>query len=286
MSSVILRPGTLHDAPAAGRIVYEAFHAIATRHAFPPDFPSVEAAQGLISDLLARDDVYSVIAERDGRILGSNFLWMSDAVAGVGPITVEPSGQDGSVGRQLMRAVLDHAAGRRFRSVRLVQAAYHSRSLSLYSKLGFDAREPLSMLQGPPLGVTLQGRTVRPATLDDVRDCQSLGERIIGFDRAQEFRAAVVQGTASVVEHADRIAGYTTGIGFFGHAVGLRNEDLQALIGAAARIDGPGFLLPTRNTELLRWCLAHGLRVVQPMTLMSLGEYADPRGAFLPSVLY
>ena len=30
----------------------------------------------------------------------------------------------------------------------------------------------------------------------------------------------------------------------------------------------------------------HGLRIVQPMTLMSLGEYREPQGAFLPSILY
>ena len=29
-----------------------------------------------------------------------------------------------------------------------------------------------------------------------------------------------------------------------------------------------------------------GLRVVQPMTLMSMGLYNEPKGAFLPSVLY
>ena len=48
---------------------------------------------------------------------------------------------------------------------------------------------------------------------------------------------------------------------------------------------GPGFLLPTRNSDVFRWCLANGLRVVQPMTLMSIGLYNEPRGAFMPSVL-
>jgi hypothetical protein len=49
---------------------------------------------------------------------------------------------------------------------------------------------------------------------------------------------------------------------------------------------GPGFLLPTRNAELLRWCLEHGLRIMQPMTLMSMGLYNEPAGVFLPSVLF
>jgi hypothetical protein len=71
-----------------------------------------------------------------------------------------------------------------------------------------------------------------------------------------------------------------------GYAVGESNEDLKALIGAAEAYDGPGFLVPMRNGELFRWCLQHGLRMVQPMTLMSLGLYNQPSGAFLPLILY
>jgi hypothetical protein len=62
--------------------------------------------------------------------------------------------------------------------------------------------------------------------------------------------------------------------------------DLQSLIASAESFAGPGILLPSRNTALLRWCLANGLRVVQPMTLMSMGLYTDPAGAWLPSVLF
>ena len=61
---------------------------------------------------------------------------------------------------------------------------------------------------------------------------------------------------------------------------------MKALVGAAQAFPGPGFLLPTRNSEVLRWCLEQGLRIVQPMTLMSLGLYNEPRGAFMPSILY
>ncbi len=36
----------------------------------------------------------------------------------------------------------------------------------------------------------------------------------------------------------------------------------------------------------LAWCLDHGLRIVQLMTLMTLGLYNEPAGAYLPSILY
>jgi hypothetical protein len=57
--------------------------------------------------------------------------------------------------------------------------------------------------------------------------------RIHGHDRGSEVLEAIGRGTANVVEHIGRITGYTTGVGFFGHAVGESNEDLKALIGAA-----------------------------------------------------
>ena len=97
---------------------------------------------------------------------------------------------------------------------------------------------------------------------------------------------AIADGTATVVEHFGELTAYATNIGFFSHAIARTNEDLKALIGAAPEFAGPGFLLPTRNAELLRWSLAHGLRVIQPMTLMTLGLYQKPAGAYLPSVLY
>jgi hypothetical protein len=236
--------------------------------------------------VLSRADVYSVIAEIDDRVVGSNFLWEGDTIAGVGPITVVPAAQNCSVGRQLMERVLERAYARQHVGVRLVQAAYHNRSLSVYTKLGFHAREPLSVLQGPPLNLELPGYRVRSATLDDLGECNELCLNVHGHDRRGELAYAIADGTARIVEYGGRITGYATNIGFFAHAVGRTNEDLKALIGTAPTFVGPGFLLPTRNAELLRWCLTQGLRVVQPMTLMSRGLYQNPTGAFLPSVLY
>lgn len=170
--------------------------------------------------------------------------------------------------------------------MRLVQAAYHSRSLCLYTTLGFEVREPLVNLQGPPLAVHIPGYTVRRATEGDLDGCNALCRRIHGHDRRGELLEAITGGTATVVEHEDRLTGYATVLGFSGHVVGESTADLKALIGAAAEFVGPGFLLPTRQGELFRWCLEHGLRVVQPLTLMSLGLYNEPRGVFLPSILY
>ena len=284
--NVMLRPGRLDDAETCGQICYEAFKAIAEQHNFPPDFPTPEVAAGLLSLLFSRSDIYSVVAEVDGQVVGSNFLWKNAMIAGVGPITIDPAVQNRAVGRRLMEDVMSAAHEGRFGSIRLVQAAYHNRSLSLYTKLGFDTREALSVLQGPALELEIPGHAVRPAKEDDLDACNQLCLRVHGHDRAPELLDAVMQGTATVVEHHGRITGYATMIGFLGHAVGESNEDLKAIIGAATAFPGPGFFLPTRNSDLLRWCLSNGLRVIQPMTLMSKGLYNEPSGAFLPSVIY
>jgi len=155
-----LRPGRAEDAVELGRICFDAFGAISKAHNFPPDFPSPDVATGLISMILTRSDVYDVVAEENGRTVGSNFLWKGDAVAGVGPITVDTNVQNSSIGRALMTDVLAHADKNGILSVRLVQAAFHNRSLSLYTKLGFDAVEPLSNINGPAVGITIDGYNV------------------------------------------------------------------------------------------------------------------------------
>jgi predicted N-acetyltransferase YhbS len=284
--SVSIRGATIDDAVDLGRICYEAFAKLATTHGFTPDFPDPQTATGAISAMLAHERFYGVVAEVDGRTVGSNFLDQRAAISGIGPITVNSAAQNGGIGRLLMDAVIGRAEQQGNAGVRLVQAAYHCRSLSLYSKLGFDVREHLSCIQGPPIATQMAGHVVRAAESRDVAACNALALRVHGHHRGRELQDAVSQGSATVVERGSRITGYASAIAFFGHAVAESTEDLEALIAASKSFDGPGFLVPSRNGELLRWCLNNGLHITQPMTLMSRGLYNDPVGAYLPSVLY
>jgi predicted N-acetyltransferase YhbS len=281
-----LRLGTPDDADRCGTISYEAFKTIAEHHRFPPDPSAPEGTVANFARRLAHPGYHVIVAELDGHIVGSNVLDERSTIVGLGPITVDPAVQNRTIGRQLMQAALRRVVERRAPGVRLVQAAYHTRALALYATLGFEVREPLVTLQGPPLAVQIPGHAVRQATGADLDGCDALCRRVHGHDRRGELLEAIADGTATVVEHEGRLTGYATVLGFPGHAVGESYADLKALIGAAAEFVRPGFLLPTRNGEVFRWCLAHGLRVVQPMTLMSLGLYNEPRGVFLPSILY
>jgi predicted N-acetyltransferase YhbS len=283
---IVIRLATPDDILVAGRICFAAFSTISAAHNFPCDLPSEEAGVGLLSMLFSSPDFYCVVAKLEGRIVGSNCLDERSAIRGIGPITIDPAAQNLGVGRKLMQAVMDRSNEKRAPGVRLVQAAFHNRSLSLYTSLGFDIREPLSCLQGQTHERSIPGCRVRPATPDDEHACNALSHRVHGFDRAVDLTQAIEQGTAQVVERAGRITGYTTHLAFFGHSTAETNIDMQALIASAEFFAGPGILVPSRNSALLRWCLANGLRVVEPMTLMSVGLYNDPAGAWLPSVLF
>jgi GNAT superfamily N-acetyltransferase len=257
---VTVREAVPGDWQECGRICYEAFATLAARHGFPPDFPTVEAAAGPIRWLIDHPDIYGVVAEGGGRILGSSFLDERSTISAIGPVSVDPTAQDHKVGRLLMAAMLDRAAERRAPGVRLVQISYHNRSLSLYAKLGFDVREAFGAMHGPPL--------------------------VHGHVRHGEVREAIAAGSAQVVERLGRITGYTAGINYFAHSVAETNDDLRALIGAATDFGTPGFLVPLRNTDLFRWCLAHGLRVFFVTNMMTIGIYQEPAGAWMPSVGY
>lgn len=284
--SVLIREAAPEDSAICGQICYDAFSSINAAHGFPCDFPDAESARHTMARCFSSPGYYCVVAERDGRIVGSNCLDERAAIAGVGPITVEPGVQNAGVGRRLMQAVLERAESRGAAGVRLVQAAFHNRSLSLYASLGFDVREPLCCVQGRCQDGEASPCAVREAQAGDLDACNELARRVHGFDRGIDLAQAIERKTARVVERGGRITGYASALAFFGHATAETNLDLQALIASAESFGGAGILVPSRNTVLLRWCLASGLRVVQPLTLMSLGLYSEPAGAWLPSILF
>ena len=156
-----IRLATPEDGPVCGRICYDAFSMISSAHGFPCDFPGSEVTTGLLSMLFSSPGFYCVVAEVEGRVVGSNVLDERSAIRGLGPITIDLSVQNLGVGRKLMRAVMDRANELGAPGVRLVQAAFHNRSLSLYASLGFEIRDPLSCMEGRTQERSIPGCEVR-----------------------------------------------------------------------------------------------------------------------------
>ena len=281
-----IRRATREDIEVLGDICYRAFCTVADQHNFPHEFPAPEAADGVVRSMVTTPGFYGIVAEVNGRIAGSNFMDERSPIAGIGPISVDPDMQNSGAGRAMMQHMLDRIASNRVPGVRLVQTAFHNRSFSLYAKLGFEIREPLSVMIGAPIKESIRGYEVRAASEADVAACDRLHFCVHGHERGGELRDAIKAGSANVVEHLGRITGYATAIGYGGYAVGESNNELKALISAATEFAGCGPQIPSRNGELLRWCYSKGLRLMQLNTLMSVGLYNEPRYPFIPSILY
>lgn len=284
--AVVLRQFEQRDIAPCGGICYEAFRAIAQRHGFPPDLPSPEVGVAIMETLYDDPGFYGIVVERGGTVLGSSWLDERNAVSGIGPVTIDPAAQDGGLGRRLMEATIERSDARGFSSVRLVQAAYHARSLSLYTKLGFASRGELVVMDDPAEDSSLSGYAIRPLRVEDLRACNDICTSVLGFHRGAELAAAGAARTAFVAERDGAIRAYTSGLGYFGHSAGQTTEAICALLTEAPRLPSLGVLVPARNYQLFRWCLDHGMRVVETMTLMCRGLYQDPSGAYLPSILY
>jgi GNAT superfamily N-acetyltransferase len=280
---------TQEDVEPCGRICFEAFKGISDKHNFRWDFSTEEQAIQFIQSIFSSPHVFNVVAELDGEVVGSNNLWEYDDVRAVGPITVDPSIQAQGIGRMLMQAVIERGAGSK--SIRLIQDAFNGASLSLYSSLGFDVKEPLVMIEGVARGELPKGVEVRMIQPDDFAVCAELCRATIGFDRANELRSMPPFLPTFVAVRDGKVRAYASAPHFWAlnHAVAETVDDMAALfIGASTKGSGAplSFLLPIRQAELFRWCLSHGLRVLKPMNLMSMGEYKETTQPYIPSVGY
>jgi len=289
--SLRIRPIEQNDAEICGKIGYEAHKTISSAHGYPSEQPSEEFGIALIRRLLGNPNSWGVLAERQGKTLGSIFLhkFPPSPVAVIGPLTVHPSAE-GGVGKILMDAALTRARKQNHDQIRLVQSPSHIRSFVLYTKCGFTLRESLFMMQGQPLnggGINATNANVRPVYDDnDISLCNGLCKSVHGFLREMELRQAKDQGVATMIERDGVISGYAAGIGIFGHAVAKTNEDLKALIANASTILGPGFFALARNYEVINWLLQNGFRIGWPANLMTIGPYQEPLTPFLPSLAY
>lgn len=285
--TITVRPIEPKDVDRCGAIAYEAHRDVAARHNVPCEQPSVEFSTGLIKGKLADPNAFGIVAEYENNLVGSVFLntFPPAPVASVGPLTVSPEAPPG-VGRRLMTELLADERATRFASIRLVQSPSHLHSLGLYAKLGFVVREPLVLVQGTCPRAVNAACSVRSAVGDDVAACARVAEQVFGFAREFELRSGISQKVATVVERAGQVTGYSTGLGFRGHAAASTTAELMMLVTATPQLPGPGFFVPTRNGELLRWLLDDGMSMRWPATLMSRGAWDQGTNTFLPSIAF
>jgi GNAT superfamily N-acetyltransferase len=276
------------------RIFFEAFKDIQERHRFPVDLPNMELARGIMEMIVGKRDIYGVAAVLDGKIVGSNFAHIEDAVSYIGPITVDTSQQGRGVGRALMQHIIEWSLKNHGPMVRLVQEGFNMQSLSLYTSLGFTVVEPLVMMEVQP--GERDDPTIRPLVLEDLGVCDSLCQRILKVSRKNELAFMIEHGVRSgFVPYGRFLSGTLVAYvipGCYGYGVGESSENFLATVVHAARHVPPHahqLLIPIRNGELFRQALQLGMHCLKPGTLMVLGPYeqpASPGAAWTPSLGY
>lgn len=269
------------------RICHLAFNTLHERHRVHPDVPTEEVGGIIIASVLRRSDYVGRVAVVDGRVVGSNFLQLSDEVCGVGPITVDPTIQSKGVGRVLMQWVIDEARARRGQhaKVRLFQEAINTTSLSLYTQLGFRWRDSAALMKPKP--ATLDDPSVRAMSPADLTHVDRLSRAHYGSSRASDAAKLLEMGFSAFVRERDgRVVGYQIAT-LFGHASAESDEDLLAMAAQTARRVPESIavvIVPMSQDSLFRRALATGFRVAKVLNLMSLEAFEAPRGPTMPSI--
>jgi ribosomal protein S18 acetylase RimI-like enzyme len=286
-AGVQLVPAEPQHISELGRICYEAFIDIADRHGFAPDFPSVQVARKTIGMLIEREDIYGVAVTVNGELAGSNYLSLTDPVAGVGPITVDCAFQGRDLGRALMQDVIDHARRNNITRVRLLQDTFNTASLSLYASLGFEVKHAVAEMRFN--AAVKADTTVRPVQAGDIDALDALCQKNYKASRRNELGAAVRAELSPVLrERGGRVTGYLIP-GIFGHGVAETPDDAVALATQAARLiphEIARSLCPLDDGPLFRAFLNAGCRTVKMMNLMAMGPYEAPDSVWMPSILY
>jgi L-amino acid N-acyltransferase YncA len=277
------------DITACGQITYAAFKGINERHGFENlEASTVEVACQWAGDKINNPFYYNVVAEANGQVIGLCFLDEHNSIRGVDLVSVDPVAQGKGAGRKLMETAIERSQGSP--GVRLIQHAFNMTSLALYASLGFAVKEPLILVCGKPGEQPPDDVEIRPMRSQELDKCGALHEKVHGFERNNEIRDYSKFFTPYVAVRQNHIVAYASAPAMppANHVVAETEEDMRALLlGISASMTDPLFmLLPIRQTSLFRWCLTQGLRAIKPYTLMALGEYQEPAGCYLPSVIF
>ena len=249
------------------------------------ELPGPQAAHVAAKHYIGHPGFYGIAAHSGENIVGCAFVDERSEIPGVVFVGVDPNVQGRRVGRQLMQAVLERASDAA--SVRLLQYAFDGRSLALCSSLGFRVREPIVLLVGRIATAPDHTYRIRLMHESDLSGCAALSEKVFGFRRVDELRDAVRTDRPFVALRDGRIVAYMARPKN-GHAVAITDAAMTALLsGMCEMLDGPlSLLVPARHFKLFHWCLAAGMRIEKPLTLMVLGEYQEPTGCYLTSLAY
>ena len=221
---------------------------------------------------------FGVVAERDGRIVGTAMAWpYGPDAATLGMVIVSQACRGEGVGGRLMDAVLTRLGER------TVLLNSTEDGAPLYRKLGFQAVGTIHQHQGAAFSVPVpklrRGERVRPLGASDAVAIIELDRRATGLKRAELVSALLTSGQGVILDRDGEAVGFALfrrfGRGYaVGPVVSPDRDGAKALVshwlgsnaGMFIRMDIPG------DSGLSTWLEEMGLKEVDRVTTMTLRE--------------
>ncbi len=241
----MIRPVRDDELPEALRVLAEAF-------GLPAATPSVHT-------LVARaSEGRFLVAERDGRIVGTGACVAFGPTGWLGGITVAAEARGAGLGRALTEAALD-ALGPR--ETVLLLASELGRPI--YDRLGFVAEGRYPVYAG---GAPGEARDVRPARPSDHAAIRALDAHATG-----ERRTLAIDASLDGALVTDDVSGVAFNPPFGALPVIARTPQAGAALLAATLGSGARLAVPEENAAAREALEAHGAREVRSVTRMRRG---------------
>lgn len=179
-----------------------------------------------------------VVAEHDGRVVGTGVGTANGRVGWVGTIWVEPALRGIGLGRTLTQAVIDGLEAAGCRTLLLVATGA---GRPLYERMGFVLQAGYRILEARGLEAGTDDPDIRPFAPDDAPAVLALDRAATGEDRAHAIRRFAAPGTASVLVVNGDLRGFVVRAPWGGGATVARDPaDALRIIDARRRAAGPG----------------------------------------------
>ena len=248
------------DVPEAQRIIRIAFGTFLGA----PDPEKFWSDLDYAKSRFGAEHVEAFAAEKDGRLIGSNFATRWGSVGFFGPVTIHPDIWDGGLGQRLVRAACDAFDDWGVNHAGLFTFPHSAKHVWTYGKFGFHPRYltpvmAIAAKQGATqswLRYSKLPEGQRPQILESVG---RLTERLYpGLDLGAEIRTVFARNlgdTLLLTEGDSRIAAFA--VCHFGPATEAGDGNLFVKFGAA--MPGPG--AEQRFGTLLEACIDFAARV-------------------------
>lgn len=201
-SDIMVRPMRESDLEAANRVFRAAFGTFLGL----PDPMQFAGDADYVRSRFAAFPERAITAEREGEVLGSNFVARWGSVGLFGPITTRPDCWDQGVGRRLLEPVVERFAAWRVGFAGLFTFAHSPKHVALYQRFGFWPRM-LTAIMARPVGTRgTQAGAARYSALGEqergafLEQSAQLTDRILaGLDVSDEILAVERLGLGDTV---------------------------------------------------------------------------------------